>query len=86
MFDQSKILFETMPSELMTFVVFPGSNLFVDPGRYGAGAGMRIAGAIGIIDFGVSGSCMSINYEDEKICKQTVRREFQKELGLPCTL
>lgn len=64
---QSKILFEAAPSEVMNFVVFPSSQIFVYPGRYTAGAGMRLAGAKGTVDFSVSGSCRALNHTNEKV-------------------
>lgn len=63
---QSRILFEANPLNEMNFVVFPGSELFIYPGRY-IGAGARIAGAKGTVDFSVSGSCMALNYIGDKV-------------------
>jgi hypothetical protein len=60
--EESKILFETMPSGSMPFVVFSNSRLFVYPGRYLSGATIRLADAKGLVDFSISGSCMTMDY------------------------
>lgn len=64
---QSRILFEAMPSEAMKFVTFPNSQLFVYPGRYLEGAGVRIAGAKGTLDLSVAGSCLAIDYRPDSV-------------------
>lgn len=64
---QSKILFEAMPSDVMNFVAFPNSELFVYPGRYLTGAGVRIAGAKGTLDLMVAGSCLAVEYKTDAV-------------------
>jgi PPM family protein phosphatase len=63
----SEILFEAEPFNEMNFVIFPNSELFIYPGRYTEGAGARIAGAKGTVDFSVSGSCMALNYDGDQV-------------------
>ena len=64
---QSEILFEADPLNEMSFVMFSGSELFIYPGRYIEGASARIAGAKGTVDFSVSGSCMALNHDGDKV-------------------
>ena len=67
MFDQSQIRFDAMPSNNMSFIVFPNSHIFIYPGTRYVGAGAIIDTGGGIVEFLVSGSCMAIDYQESKI-------------------
>ena len=79
----SKILFEADPSNEMNFVMFPESELFVFPGRYTEGAGVRIAEAKGTVDFSVSGSCMALSYTGDYVISSCYEGncDFQIDYG-----
>lgn len=79
--DQSQILFEAEPLNLMSFVAFPNSELFVYPGRYTEGASIRIANAKGTVDFAVVGSCMSIKYENSKVVASCYEGDCSYEIN-----
>lgn len=57
----SRVLFDATPGEVMAFVVFPGSKIFIENGRY---AESRAKLSDANIEFRVSGSCMTLDYTE----------------------
>jgi PPM family protein phosphatase len=61
------VLFEYAPFEEMQFMLYDDSSIFLYPGRYVNGAIARINGAQGLLDFKVSGLCMSLDYTQNTV-------------------
>jgi serine/threonine protein phosphatase PrpC len=58
----SKIKFEDVNNEFFNFILFSGSNIFIETGQYRGGARLTLAQAANM-RFSVSGSCMSLDYK-----------------------
>ena len=80
--DGSRILFEASPLNDMTFVMFSGSDLFLYPGRYAAGAGAKVLEVRGTAKFSVAGSCMSLDYDGNTVVASCYEGVCSYQVGI----
>ena len=81
MFEQSQIRFDAMPSNNMNFIVFPNSEIFIYPGTRYVGAKAIIDTGVGIVEFAVSGSCMAVHYQGNKISSSCYEGDCTYSIG-----
>jgi hypothetical protein len=62
----SRVRFTAINENQMQFLAFPGSNLFIETGRYADGAKISLGQSQIPVDFTVSGSCLAISFDANK--------------------
>ncbi len=62
----SRVRFTAVNENQMQFLAFPGSDLFIETGRYPGGAKISLGQSQTPVDFTVSGSCMTIRFAANK--------------------
>jgi PPM family protein phosphatase len=60
----TRVKFDTVSDSSFKFILFSGSNIFVETGLYSGGARITLAEAPAL-EFSVSGSCMALDYQPD---------------------